>query len=194
MKTIVKMAITSILVLLMTACDGGLTSALLLMPDDDENPIYYTTIEREGNLTIVDKERVKECIANYDNHYGTKSHDLSRYDNIEPSVAIFIKYGGKLKEENYISLDIHPLHNKTKKLSAVSYYPCNEKYHIVYLITDDMLNLLDISDSTNHVTDGVYIESIGNDKNLPKDQYIIKITKNELNRALDLKYSKYEQQ
>ncbi len=193
MKTVVKIAITSILILLMSACDGGLMTALLLLPDDDD-PIYYTTIEREGNLTIVDEERVKECIANYDNLYGTKSYDLSRYDKIEPSVAIFIKYSGKLKEENYITLDIHPLHNKTKKLRAYSYYPCDEKHRIVYLLTDDMLNLLDISDSTNHVTDGVYIESIENDKKLPKDRYIIEITKEELNHALDLKYSKYEQQ
>ncbi len=180
MKKVINIAISALILVLITACCCGGS--------------YYATIERDGNLTVFDKDKVKECVLNYRKNSGNDFYDPLEFNNIKPSVGLYIKYKGELRGGVLINIYVYPEHNKTKKIWSHIELPCDTKNRDIYLITDELLQELNITDDTNHVTDGIFIESVEKDKKYPPEKYIIKITKDELNRALDLKHSQYDQE
>ncbi len=160
----------------MTACGGG---------------SYYVTIEKEGNLTVIDKEKAKEFILHYDQLYGTHTYGDFMVENITPSIGVIIKYQGKIRPPgNLVTVVIYPINNQTKKhISTINNQDITQNTKF-YLITDDILKELGLLEGTNYVTDGLYIESYDRaNKDISKDKYVIKLTQAELNNALNLKAS-----
>ncbi len=171
-----KIFLFTLLLILMTACGGGK---------------YSVSIEKEGDLMIIDKAKAKEFLLNYDKLYGKTSipsyYYPGKFDKLKPSIGLIIKYEGKIRlPGNLVNVIIYPIHNQIKKYDDSIFYHDIKPHHAFYIIPDEMLKKLNILDESGHITDGIIIESADQtNKKIPHDKYIIKLSKEELNSVHD---------
>jgi hypothetical protein len=147
--------------------------------NDPEHKKYWVTIEKVGSLKVISKEKVSSM---YGYHYNSAM------------IGILMRYHGKINsiDNPLVPYPCNKMLEYKEKLSQFA-YKLNSYMHIVTSDKNESIVLLpktalveiNILDN-NKANKDLCIESLyQNNKTIPREKYIIKITQEEMNKALE---------
>ena len=150
---------------------------------------YWVTIKKDGNLTAINNQEIQSLLdktghSNIDKYISWPN--MVRIIDIKPSIGIFIQYKGYGRPYGglmEVAINIYSEHQQKKDMISFYDNPLDSTgvNSSLILITKEILSALKVFDEDGNIKDGLIIESADQvNKKIPYDDYIIKLSKEEL--------------